>query len=284
MPYTVKSGDTLSKIAKKNGLTLAKLLDANPKFKPDPNKLRVGDVLTLPGETIAPTRPKPQPTLTAMPIPLPQPPAPRELGSLSVQYETGGLGAGVVSTGKGDKGGASYGSYQMTSKPNGGTVKRFVSQPDFEFADRFAGLVPGSPEFTTAWKALATSDPVAFQAAQHEFIKRTHFDLLVRKLADEDGLDVFTRSHALQDVLWSTAVQHGGATTIPSNALSNVDVSPDDPGFDKAFITAIYDERGRTRPDGVLVYFSKNSPAVQQGVAKRFRNELRDALAMLAAE
>jgi hypothetical protein len=172
----------------------------------------------------------------------------------------------------------------MTSKPNGGTVKRFVSQPDFEFADRFAGLAPGSAQFTAAWKALATSDPAAFQAAQHEFIKRTHFDLLVRKLLDEDGLDVLTRSHALQDVIWSTAVQHGGGSTIPSKALANVDVPPADADFDKAFITAIYEERGRRRPDGALVYFSKNSQAVQKGVAKRFTNELRDALAMLAAE
>ena len=284
MPYTVKSGDTLSKIAKKNGVTLAKLLDANPKLKPNPDKVRVGDVLKLPGESVAATRPKPQPTLTTTPIAQPKPPAMRELGALSVQYETGGRGPGIVSTGQGDAGGASYGSYQMTSKPGGGTVKRFVSQPDFEFADRFQGMLPGSAEFTTAWKALATSHLQAFQAAQHEYIKRTHFDVLVRKLIDDDGLDVRPRSRALQDVIWSTAVQHGGASTIASKALANVALPPGDAGFDKAFITAIYGERGRKRADGALAYFSKNSAAVQQGVAKRFKSELEDALAMLAAE
>ena len=282
MPYTVKSGDTLSKIAKKNGVTLARLLDANPKFKPDPNKLRVGDVLNLPGEAVP--KPRPQPTLTATPIAQPQPSAKRELGALSAQYETGGRGPGTVSTGAGDAGGVSYGSYQMTSKPNGGTVRRFVSQPDFEFADGFAGLAPGSAQFTAAWKALAASNRDAFQAAQHDYIKRTHFDLLVQKLIDDDDLNVLTRSHALQDVIWSTAVQHGGASTIPSKALATVDAAPEDPDFDPAFITAIYAERGRKRADGVLAYFSKNSAAVQAGVAKRFRSELRDALAMLATE
>jgi LysM repeat protein len=284
MPYTVKSGDTLSKIARRNGVTLAKLLDANPKFKPNPDKLRVGDVLNLPGEAVAATKPKPQPTLTATRLPQPQPSATRELGGLSAKYETSGRGPGTVSTGKGDKGGVSYGSYQMTSRPGGGTVGKFVSQEDFEFADEFDGLVPGSDEFSDAWEALAESNPDEFQAAQHEYIKRTHFDPLVRKLVADDGLNVLTRSRALQDVIWSTAVQHGGATSIPSKALAKVNLAPEDGGFDHAFITAIYQERGRKRADGALMYFSKNSTAVQAGVAKRFRSELKDALQMLADE
>ena len=49
-------------------------------------------------------------------------------------------------------------------------------------------------------------------------------------------------------------------------------------------IRAIYAERGRKKPDGNLAYFSKSSPSVQTGVANRFKNELQDALAMLAKE
>jgi len=49
-------------------------------------------------------------------------------------------------------------------------------------------------------------------------------------------------------------------------------------------IRAIYAERGRTKADGSLVYFSRNSPNVQKGVANRFKNELNDALAMLAKD
>jgi LysM repeat protein len=47
MTYTVKTGDTLSKIAARNGLTLAQLLQANPQIS-DPNRIKVGDVLNLP--------------------------------------------------------------------------------------------------------------------------------------------------------------------------------------------------------------------------------------------
>ena len=286
MPYTVRSGDTLSKIAKKHRVDIATLLDANPRFKPNPNRIRVGDVVNIPGESVPkpPPAPPAQPTLTLEPRPQPQPSAAHALGKLSVQYETSGRGAGTVSGGQGDPGGVSYGSYQMKSVPKGGTVVHFVKQPDFPFADRFAGLTPGSAQFSAAWKALAASNPEEFQAAQHEYIKRTHFDRLVQKLIDEDGLNVLTRSRALQDVIWSTAVQHGGATKVPHNALAKVDLAPEDPGFDKAFITAIYAERGRKRSDGALAWFPSARPDVQAGVAKRFRNELDDALKMLEDE
>ena len=53
---------------------------------------------------------------------------------------------------------------------------------------------------------------------------------------------------------------------------------------DEKLIRAIYAERGRKDAKGVLVHFSKNSLKVQQGVAARFVNELKDALKMLASE
>jgi hypothetical protein len=208
----------------------------------------------------------------------------RILGKLSEQFETSGRGPGTVSTGIGDAGGASYGSYQMTSVPEGGTVGGFVAQPDFPFRAHFAALTPGSAEFTAAWKALAASRRDEFQACQHEFIKRTHFDPLVRKIRKDTGVDVSARSHTLQDVIWSTAVHHGGLTEVPVRALKTVAVGPDDRNFDREFIIAIYAERGRKNASGTLVHFSRNSPQIQKGVAARFVEEQRKALAMLEEE
>jgi len=78
------------------------------------------------------------------------------LGGLSTKYETGGRGSTTISGGVGDAGGVSYGSYQMTSA-NGGTVARFVSQPDFPWRGDFANLAPGSREFSDAWTDIATN-------------------------------------------------------------------------------------------------------------------------------
>ena len=45
--YKIKSGDTLSQIAKKNGMTLKALLGANPGIK-NVNKIRVGQSIKVP--------------------------------------------------------------------------------------------------------------------------------------------------------------------------------------------------------------------------------------------
>ena len=45
--YKIKSGDTLSQIAKKNGMTLKALLGANPGIK-NANKIRVGQSIKIP--------------------------------------------------------------------------------------------------------------------------------------------------------------------------------------------------------------------------------------------
>lgn len=291
MTYTVKPGDTLSKIAQRNGCSVDQLLQCNPQIS-DPNKISVGDVVTLPnGTTITTDNTKPLPPITQ-----PSKPAMASsgaagaigqaladtLGELSAKYETGGRGPGTVSTGSGDPGGVSYGSYQMATKM--GTVQRFVTQAGFQWANDFKGLTAGTGPFTACWKRIAADQTDAFQGAQHAFIKKSHYDLLAAKILNDDGLDVNTRSGALQDVVWSTAVQHGGGTSMIHKALANVKSKPSDPGFDKELICAIYAERGRKKPDGNLAYFSKSSPSVQAGVAKRFKNEEQDALAMLAKE
>lgn len=298
MTYTIKAGDTLSKIAARNGLTLAQLLQANPQIT-NPDRINVGDVVNLPNGSAAesPTRPltsNPVPPITienTQPLPAnPVMPAAGalgaavadELGALSAKYETGGRGPGVVSTGAGDPGGVSYGSYQMATKM--GTVARFVGQADFPWATDFQGLTPGTAQFTAVWKKIAAEQTAAFQQAQHAFIKATHYDLLCAKIRNDNAVDINTRSRAVQDVVWSTAVQHGGATPIVGRAIATLSCNCSDPTYDKQLICAIYAERGRRKPDGNLAYFSKSSPSVQAGVAKRFQNEQQDALNMLARE
>ena len=79
-----------------------------------------------------------------------------ELGKLSEKYESGGRGPGTVSTGVGDPGGVSYGTYQLASRV--GRADEFVAK---HYPDEFAGLKGGTAEFTAKWKALAAADPKA---------------------------------------------------------------------------------------------------------------------------
>jgi hypothetical protein len=303
MTYTIKAGDTLSKIAAQNGLTLAQLLQANPQIS-NPDRINVGDNINLPnGSTENATQPLPSNPVVSDPVPplstentqpLPSIPVTSaaagaigsaladEVGILSAKYETGGRGPGVVSTGVGDPGGVSYGSYQMASKM--GVVQRFVAQAGFQWANDFQGLTAGTAAFTAVWKRIAAEQADAFQKAQHGFIKKSHYDPLAAKILADNKVDVNTRSFAVQNVVWSTAVQHGGATPIVGRAIATLTCDCSDPTYDKQLICAIYAERGRKKPDGNLAYFGKSSPSVQAGVAKRFQNEQQDALNMLAKE
>jgi hypothetical protein len=240
-------------------------------------------------EAVGPAPVAPPASDVAEPAPVPSrlfnPPAGWLLGSLSRKYEIGDRGPETVSTGAGDPGGVSYGSYQMTSR-GGGTVLRFVRDDNFPWRRRFAGLAPGSKEFSARWKALAAEVPEAFFEAQHAFIERTHFAPLVRRIRSACGLDVTSHSHALQDAVWSTAVQHGPNSMVMNRALAALGwidtLPPDDLGGDRRLISAIYAERGRKRANGRLLYFPRvTSPQIQKSLADRFANEERDALAML---
>lgn len=288
MTYIVKAGDTLSKIATRNGLTLAQLLQANPQIK-DPNRISVGDAINLPNSASSVpagstenTQPLPaKMTSAASPGALGEALA-DALGALSAKYETGGRGPGTVSTGAGDFGGVSYGSYQMASKM--GVPTKFVTQPGFPWLKDFANLVAGTATFTAVWKRIAAERTADFQRAQHEYIKKTHYDPLVSKILNDDNLDVNTRCRALQDVVWSTAVQHGPGTPIVHRACSSLSCKNTDANYDELLIRAIYAERGKKKADGNLAYFSKSSKSVQTGVANRFKSELQDALKMLGNE
>jgi hypothetical protein len=213
---------------------------------------------------------------TALDIPAP-------LGTLSQKYESSG-NPGAVSGGVGDPGGVSYGAYQFAT--NAGSPQAFVdslkdTHPDYY--ESLKGKTPGTEEFSTAWKEVAAADPDGFLKAQHDYVASQYYEPAKESVGTALGIDFSTRSRALNDVLWSTSVQHGtgGALDVFQDALAGQDVSK---MTDEEIIRAVYAERGRKDENGTLVRFSSSSADVQASVAQRFVDELADALAALAAE
>jgi microcompartment protein CcmL/EutN len=141
------------------------------------------------------------------------------LGKTSSVFESGKSGAATVSTGRGDHGGASYGTYQLSSSQ--GTLKKFLNSS--KYGEQFQGLTPGSKEFNDKWKSIAASDD-QFGNAQHDFIQNTHYKPQMEKLA-ASGIDLSKRGSAVQDAVWSTSVQFGGKTGLIEKALGGKDVS-----------------------------------------------------------
>lgn len=206
------------------------------------------------------------------------------LGALSARYESNG-NPGTVSSGRGDRGGVSYGSYQFAT--NTGSARSFsdwVQRNHPDIGRPLAGLHPGTQEFSNAWRQIAREHGPEFQAAQHEYIASRFYEPARRNVERAvPGLDMNQRSRALNDVLWSVAVQHGqeGAANIFGRALQGQNVSQ---MSDEQIIRAVYQERGKTTRGGELYYFTSSSAEVQRGVANRFRSEQADALAALGQE
>lgn len=184
------------------------------------------------------------------------------LGSLSAKYESSGNPATVAA----DRGGNSYGTYQLSTLS--GNAQKFANS----YGGSLKGKKPNTAAFDKAWKAEAAKNPEKFADAQHNYIKKNHYDPAANKFSSATGINVSKSSKAVKDMIWSVGVQHGsgGANSIFTRAKVNSKMS------DKQIIARVYAERMRTD-----VYFKSSSKSQQATLKKRFQNEMNDALKML---
>lgn len=155
------------------------------------------------------------------------------LGTLSQSYEAGS--PGTISTGKGDAGGKSYGSYQFSSGSD--VPKKFFEwcqKSDDAYyrsiGDRLsAAYYDGTPGygsgFDAEWKALAKENKAGFEQAQRNYVRLRYYDPIVKQLEESiPGFDISNYSIALRNVLWSRAVQLGvgGAESMMEYAVDSL--------------------------------------------------------------
>jgi Type VI secretion system spike protein VgrG3-like, C-terminal len=203
----------------------------------------------------------------------------QEIGTLSAHFESGEKGPGVI--GYDHSGGTSYGTYQISSRA--GTMRLFIDYLSERAPDLAGKLKAAGPANTGSrsgrmpevWKKITAADPVQFAKLQYDFIEKSHYLPALQEISDRTGLDISKAPRALQEVLWSTAVQHGpkGAAKIFTKAIKRAQYKND--GVKMAqLIGAVYDMRAGQ--------FGSSGPGVRAAVRGRFREEGRMALAMLS--
>jgi hypothetical protein len=200
-------------------------------------------------------------------------------GILSSLFESTGSPAAV---GYDHRGGTSYGKYQISSKA--GTMDvfiRYLRTEEPEWAERLAAAGPANTggkqgRMPRVWRLIAVEEPVRFEALQHDFVKRSHFDPATRAILQKANIEVATLSPTVQEVLWSTAIQHGpaGAAEIFCTAHDCLGPAPTADTEDD-LIRAIYKERAK--------YFALASNEVRSAVKSRLARELAHALQLLKA-
>ena len=200
-------------------------------------------------------------------------------GKLAAQFESGE--AGVAAIGYDRVGGTSYGKYQIASKP--GTMDEFLTYLDEtrpEWAGRLREAGPadtGSKQggMPSAWKSIAAEDPAGFEQVQHDFIARQTYDPARNMILDRTGLDFNNAPPALQEVLWSTSVQHGptGAANIFNKVIDRFLNKGQQDDFNAQLIKGVYESRKNQ--------FGSSTARVQKSVAHRMDSEKQLALNML---
>lgn len=171
------------------------------------------------------------------------------LGSLSMFYETGKkaeqhlLASGVVSDGKNDPGGISYGAYQLSSKA--GTLQEFLQNEGKVWANEFEGMNPTKQgEFGDKWKFIASSQGEDFFMAQHNFIQRRKYEPTKSYLFEQTGLDIGKQPLAVRDAVWSASVQHGDAKLFLVRAVNSIkDIKLNSHEYAYQLVNTIYDKR-----------------------------------------
>lgn len=188
-----------------------------------------------------------------------------KLGIVSKSEESGKGGVSTVSTGKGDKGGVSYGAHQLSSKT--GSMTAYLQSPEgAKYANEFQGMRPGSAEFSQKYKEVAARDGQAFAESQEGYITRTHYAPQERAVSKATGTDMSKRGRAVQEMLYSTGVQYGPNSGVVSAALKGKAVAN---MSDNELIAAVQDYKAAT----VGRYFSSSSQDVQASIATRAARE-----------
>ena len=199
----------------------------------------------------------------------PAAPAHAGLGGMAAAFESGKAGSSAI--GWDSTGGTSYGKYQIASKT--GTMQKFMEHLKSTNPEAFERLSKAGPAdagkdgaFAQEWKKLAGEGKL--QQSEHDFIKKTHYDVGMGGIKNKGLQDMIGKSKALQEVMWSTSVQHGGGgaggifNKVYKEGMSEQDL-----------IKSIYAERG-TR-------FGSSTAGVRQSVLNRFQQEQQLALGLV---
>jgi hypothetical protein len=172
----------------------------------------MGGSKATPAGGAAPTAGVTAPAMGAPTMPI-EIPTGDKIGKVSEKWESGGRGSGVVGWDPG--GGTSYGKYQIASKV--GSTKAFLNfaekagRGDVAKKLRESGFESDtgstSGKSVDVWKQMAASGELG--DLEHQFIKSQSYDVAMKGLSPELQKRV-GGSKALQEMLWSSAVHHGG--------------------------------------------------------------------------
>ena len=200
------------------------------------------------------------------------------LGKYTAQFESGDRGPTAISSGVGDHGGVSFGTYQFAT---GGSsevasdsqLARFWNA---NYAANHPGVVPGNNQaFKDAWLYEANADPKGFQDKETAFMADNFYRPQVSKISSIIDPDSYDRG--LQEDIYATSIQFGPRTSVVENALKGKDVSNMNP---KDVINAIQDYKVANN----ATLFASSSQKIRDAAKHRHDETERQVMLSLAGK
>jgi hypothetical protein len=149
----------------------------------------------------------------------------------------------------------SFGTFQMREN----TANGFAQELGMANTD------PNSEGFKQEWDAKVDEmGPEAFQQQEAAFIEKTHFTPQVNLLRENKVPDEIINNPVIQELILSTAVQHGGDTDVIIKALTQL-AGSGQPVTIESIVNAVIEER-KTR-------FPSSSPETRANVQSRLDRE-----------
>ena len=191
------------------------------------------------------------------------------VGKYVKQFESGSKGSAMISSGKGDYGGVSFGSYQFPTygqaqASSGSNLAKFWNQ---YYGSQYSSTPGNNDAFKKDWTTAVEKDPAGFFNNEHKFVADLYYNPFVSKLKSAGVGDPGNNSRGAQDAAWSTAVQLGaGKSAVNKFVDAGVNESTDP----ETYLKKLYEQKISTVPQT----FKSSSKNVQQSVADRYKNEL----------
>lgn len=208
-----------------------------------------------------------------------------QLGYISAREESNG-DPGAVGLNPNDKGGASFGVWQLSSKM--GSVDEFLDFIKNKNSEIYVILTEAKKQdkntfgenFIEKWKEVADNYYDTFYELQRSFIKRNYFDsfsTLVKK--NNLNIDYLLDFNSTSNMIWSTSVQHGADGAV--NIFKKIPLATNI----EDIIAKVYEERlniiaksyppNSTNPGVVSLY---------NGIKNRLENEKNEILRIYKRE
>lgn len=183
------------------------------------------------------------------------------VGKYVKKFESGDSGSKSISSGKGDYGGVSYGTYQLASFSQdggniGGSAKAFW---DTYYKNNYPDLkLVNNDKFKNAWLSEVDKDPNKFFNNEHDYIMNKYYKPVVEGTSN---LNDFIKSRAMQESILSTSVQYGSG--LAKGIFQNI-IKGKDPDSISQYdlVSAVQDYKSKN----VDNHFRKSSQSVRNSL------------------